>query len=26
LQEMQKRALIPPSPPGQNEDQTGLYL
>ena len=25
-QEMQKRALIPPSPPGQNEDQTGLYL
>ena len=26
LQEMQKRALIPPSPPGQSEDQTGLYL
>jgi len=26
LQEMQKRALIPPSSPGQNEDQTGLYL
>jgi Protein of unknown function (DUF2587) len=26
LQEMQKRALIPPSPPGKSEDQTGLYL
>jgi len=26
LQEMQKRALIPPSPPGRSEDQTGLYL
>ena len=26
LAEMQKRALIPPSPPGRSEDQTGLYL
>jgi len=26
LQEMQKRALVPPAPPGGNEDQTGLYL
>lgn len=26
LAEMQKRALIPPSPPGSGEDQTGLYL
>ena len=26
LAEMQKRALVPPSHPGPDEDQTGLYL
>jgi hypothetical protein len=26
LAEMQKRALVPPRPPGPGEDQTGLYL